>query len=139
MNALNSKPANDVSADERRRAPRQRAFLRAKIAYIDGSITFDCSVTQISESGLRIMVTKDVNIPDRVRIDVPQKRLSTLARLVRRDSESAALAFEAEPTPTEANIPMLLERIRLLEAQNKMLKATCDSLTAQIESNKSLY
>ena len=74
-----------------------------------------------------------------MRIDVPQKRLSTLARLVRRDSESAALAFEAEATPTEANIPMLLERIRLLEAQNKMLKATCDSLTAQIESNKSLY
>lgn len=126
----NLKPSNEVSA-ERRRAPRQRAFLRARISHLDGSISFEGSVTQISQTGARVTLSATDNLPERFRIEIPQRRIDVAARLVRRDAEGAAVAFEI----AEAGAS-LMDRLRVLEAENRMLRATCEALTAQLENLK---
>jgi hypothetical protein len=44
------------AASDRRRAPRRRVLLSGKLAYADHSITADCSVRNLSESGTMIVL-----------------------------------------------------------------------------------
>jgi hypothetical protein len=44
------------AADDRRRAPRRRVLPSGKLAYADHSVTADCSVRNLSESGAMIVL-----------------------------------------------------------------------------------
>jgi len=122
-----------------RRAPRQRAFLSAKLVYLDNSISIDCSVTQISATGAKINVKEDVNLPERFRLEIPLRRVKTEARLVRREAESIAVAFGTEAEPFESSPSALSQRIRVLEAENRMLRATCQALNEQLAKASGCY
>jgi len=128
-----------AAAPVERRAPRQRAFLSARLVYLDGAISFDCSVTQFSATGAKINIKEDVNLPERFIVEIPQRRVKTEARLVRREADSIAIAFEAEADRFEASPAALRERIRLLEAENRMLRATCQTLNAQLAKDSGSY
>ena len=96
---------------DNRRAPRQRAFLTARLVYPDGSVSVEGLVTQISEIGAKINLAEDVNLPERFRVEIPQRRLQREARLVRRDADSVAVAFETEPKPAALDAAALLPLI----------------------------
>jgi hypothetical protein len=130
-------PSTTHETGAERRAPRQRAFLRAKLAYLDGSVTYDCAVVQLSATGARLAVTEAANIPDHFHIEIPQKRFSATARLVRRDPEGAAIAFEN--AGRDAAPHALLARLRELEAENKALRETCKTLMQQLDSQSACY
>ena len=124
---------------EGRRAPRQRAFLRAKLSYRDGAISFGCVVTQISATGAKINLPEELTLPERFRIEVAGKNIDRAAKLVRRDAEGAAIAFVDEDAGVELTMPALKERLRVLEAENKMLRANCDALAAQLTRANASY
>lgn len=124
---------------ESRRAPRQRAFLRAKISYLDGAISFDCVVTQISSTGAKINLAEGVTLPERFRVEIAGKNINRIARLVRREPDGAALSFVDETEAPDWTLTALNERLRVLEAENKMLRANCDKLAAQIQRANASY
>jgi hypothetical protein len=124
---------------DNRRAPRQRAFLRAKLSYHDGAIAFDCVVNQISSNGAKIVLSENVALPERFRIEISQKNIDRTATLVRRDADGAAIAFVAAEEAEDASESALQLRLRLLEAENKMLRANCDALLVQLERSKASY
>ena len=135
---LRSNVASSSKA-ENRRGLRQRAFLRGKLSYLDGAISFDCVVTQISSTGAKISLKEGVSLPERFRIEIAVRQIDSKARLVRRDAEGAAIAFVDDDELVEANLPALKERLRMMEAENKMLRANCDALAAQLERSKASY
>jgi hypothetical protein len=124
---------------EKRRAPRQRAFLRARLSYGDGAIAVDCVVNQISSSGAKIALSENVALPERFRVEIAQKNVDRTAKLVRRDGDGAAIEFIDAEEADDSGEPALQLRLRLLEAENKMLRANCDALLVQLERAKANY
>ena len=122
-----------------RRAPRQRAFLRAKLSYPDGSISFECSVVQISATGAKLALTDDAQLPERFRIEIPQRRIDCLARAARRDADSIAVAFDAAEEAAPAGHAALLRKIQTLEAENRALQGRIKTLTARLEGADANY
>jgi len=134
-----TRPSNALAGPPDRRAPRQRAFLSAKLVYLDSSISIDCSVTHISATGAKINIKEDVNLPERFLVEIPLRRVKTEARLVWRDADSIAVAFGSEARPFETSPSALSQRIRVLEAENRMLRATCQSLNEQLAKASGCY
>jgi PilZ domain len=116
-----------------RRAPRERAFLTARIAYNNGSLTLPCTVMQISTTGAKISVPAETNLPELFHISIPQKSVDCRARLIWRRGDMAALAFTPVDAPIEApSADASAGRIKALLAENEKLKARIGKLTAQI-------
>ncbi len=119
---------------EARRAPRERALLQAKVSYAGGSISFTCLVTQISASGAKIAISDQTSLPENFQFCIPQKNIDCGARLVWRRAGHAGVAFKLAPAPETQGPSDDVSRLELLEAENKMLRATIDHLTAQLKA-----
>ncbi|MGP9818441.1 PilZ domain-containing protein [Salinarimonas sp. NSM] len=120
---------------EQRTAPRRRALVAARISYGGGSVTVDCVVRNISETGAKIAISEGVTLPGHFEIVIPQMNVVHRAELRWRRGGEAGVAFldagEGEPraegaapatqagTPSEA---ALKARIRTLEAEVARLR-----------------
>jgi hypothetical protein len=115
-----------------RRAPRERAFLRARVSYASGAVSFPCLVVQISRTGGKLAVADDVTVPDRFQIEIPQRGIDCPAEMVWRRKGQVGVAFlktkAREPEGWEAS----LKRLRELEAENAKLRANLLALTEQV-------
>jgi PilZ domain len=126
-------PSRSKPTSETRRSTRERTFLQARIAFGDGAISSQCTVTQLSSSGARLNVSSSVSLPDRFEIAIPQRGVKFRARLVWRHGDQAGVEFEQldesdfEPLPED--LPL---RIRELEAINAKLRAQIAELTLQV-------
>lgn len=57
-------PVGDmVPARDRRPKPRKSTLVAGVAVYLDGSKSFDCSIFDMSETGARIAIPKNVNCP----------------------------------------------------------------------------
>jgi hypothetical protein len=119
---------------EARRAPRERALLQGKVSYAGGSISFTCIVTQISATGAKIAINDQTSLPEHFQFCIPQKNIDCAARLVWRRAGYAGVAFKAAPAPEARASSDDSMRLELLEAENRMLRATIDHLTAQLKA-----
>jgi len=116
---------------EARAAPRERALLQARVSFAGGSMSFSSRVTQISATGARIAIKDDVAIPEHFQIAIPQKGIDCGARLVWRRAGHAGIIFKAAASPSDQTLQNLQLRIQELEAENKALKATIETLNAR--------
>jgi hypothetical protein len=59
--------------DERRRSVRQRCFLYGRVYFNNGRNALDCIIRDISYEGARIVFSEPVNIPDEIRLAIPER------------------------------------------------------------------
>ncbi len=118
---------------ERRRAIRQKSFLRGCVYFNKRRSAADCLVRDISHEGARIIFSDTVNVPDLVELYIPQKEQTLRARVQWRHGHEIGLAFadagragEAPPAPGD-----LIERVAQLETEIAALRRALKRLKGE--------
>lgn len=122
-----------------RRAPRERAFLKARLSFANGTMSFPCLVTQISATGARLAVDDDAALPDHFQIAIAQKGVDRAAKLIWRRDGQAAVEFAPVGDEDPSSLEAALARLRVLEAENISLRATVAKLTGQLKQTTEGY
>jgi hypothetical protein len=86
-------PPHTPQASERRVSPRKRVILSGKIIYSHGSFTVDCRITNISETGARIVLPAGQIIPTHIVLLEVRSRVAYEAELVRLAPPEFGLKF----------------------------------------------
>jgi len=121
-------------SDEFRRAPRERAFITARVSYADGAISSLCTVVQISATGAKIRIDASIALPAQFDIAIPQKSIDCRANLIWRRDELAGVAFvRADAALAEMSPAEYKEKIAALEAANAKLKFQVAELITQVQ------
>jgi hypothetical protein len=115
---------------ERRRAVRQKSFLRGNIQFNNGRSTADCLIRDISLYGARLTFSDTITTPDVIDIYIPQKDHTYRCHVVWRHGPELGVEFTqaAGASPVEHNPDPgdMIGRIERLEAEiaamRKMLK-----------------
>ncbi len=110
------------------RAPRERAMLGARLSWGDGAYALDATVTQISRTGARLSLSQPHATPGDMQIDIPRRRVSLKARVVRREGRELAVRFlEEGATPGaqqafEGKLRQLAQELGKLRGENAALR-----------------
>ena len=84
----------------RRKAKRERSFLRGRIYFNNGRNTVDCLIRDISYEGARIIFSEPADVPDEVQLYIPDRRRLVLAHVRWRHADKLGLSFsELLPAP----------------------------------------
>ena len=84
--------------DERRKSIRQRSKLRGRIYFNDGRPSVSCLIHDISYAGARIVILDSIDIPNEVKLCIPEKNRIMHAVVRWRHDTKIGLAFsEGEP------------------------------------------
>ena len=122
-----------AKSSQERRAPRERAFLSARISYSNGAISTPCTIMQISATGARLNIAEAISLPDVFQITIPQKSVDCRATLVWRRGDVAGVAFQRVEAPQEQPAGDAANaRIKALTAENDKLKTRVGELTAKL-------
>jgi len=128
---MESAPA-DKPIDERR-VRRERTFLPARISFGEsGTLSTQCTVTQLSPMGARLAVPASLTLPDRFELSIPQRGATYRARLVWRKGDQGGVEFEAPEAAVAPTVESLQARVRELEAANAKLRARIAELVDQV-------
>jgi hypothetical protein len=112
---------------ERRRAARQKSFLRGSIAFNNRRSVVDCLIRDISPYGARLIFSDAVTIPDVIELYIPQKEQTLRSHVIWRHGQEVGVSFAqhmqmeppAEPAEGSAD---LADRVARLEAEISGLK-----------------
>jgi len=88
--------------EERRKAPRARAYLPARVVFNSKNSTKDCLVRNLTEEGARIVFEDSKAIPEEFEFLIPTKQDHRQARMVWRHGSDAGVLFLekfASPAP----------------------------------------
>ena len=115
---------------ERRRATRQKSFLRGCIYFNNRRSAVDCLIRDISDDGARLLFSDTISIPDVIELYIPQKEQTLRAIVQRRHGAEVGITFansaRAPEKPAPADAAGLTERVQNLETEvaalRKMLK-----------------
>ena len=77
----------------RRKAKRERSFLRGRIYFNNGRNTVDCLIRDISYEGARIIFSEPADVPDEVQLYIPDRRRLVLAHVRWRHADKLGLSF----------------------------------------------
>jgi hypothetical protein len=124
--------------NERRRAARQKSFLRGRILFNNRRTAVDCLIRDISATGARLIFSDAVSIPDLVDIYIPQKEQTLRAHVQWRHGQEVGVAFPeagAEPAEQTGASADLAARVQRLEAEIASLKRMLKRLKADVESD----
>jgi hypothetical protein len=84
---------------ERRRSPRYSCRLRGRIYFNDGRMSVSCLVQDISYEGARIAIFDPIDIPDEIKLCIPEKNQMVRASVRWRDDNKMGLSFsETQPS-----------------------------------------
>lgn len=113
---------------EARRAERVRSFLRARIAFNNGSTTIECTIKNISANGAKIEIGNTMSIPETFDLEIPQKGRTHRARLSWRNDTAIGVEFIGDE-------PVHVERreIERLKIENRALHDRVAKLTRRLE------
>ena len=95
-------------------------MLAAKISFNQGAVSLDCVVSNISQSGARLSVSKDVVLAHSMNLSVPQREIDLPVRMVWRRGSVAAVAFEY--SGAKARKTTMQAREKSLEEENRRLR-----------------
>jgi PilZ domain len=116
---------------ERRRATRQKSFLRGCIYFNNRRSALDCLIRDISQTGARLIFSETVSIPDVVDLHIPQKDQMLRVHVQWRHGEEIGIAFAAAAvTPDQPADGDLAQRVTKLEAEIAALKKMVKRLKA---------
>src|SRR5690242_3061254 len=92
--AIQSPPrAAEPRAVERRRAPRQKSFLRGSIHFNNRRSVVDCLIRDISPYGARLIFSDAVTVPDVLELYIPQKEQTLRVHVIWRHGQEVGTAF----------------------------------------------
>ena len=112
-----------------RSAPRTRTLLQARIEFLGGATTVECTVRDLSDSGARLQVGESVVIPSKFTLFVPKhgRRYHALLRWHR--GGFAGVEFESDQvSSTGAGDPD--SRVAKLEAEVGRLRRVIEAIRA---------
>ena len=122
------------TADDPRRAPRERVMLVAQLSFNQGAITVPCVASNLSATGARLSVSADVVLAQSMRLSVPQREIDTPVRLVWRRGNVVAVTFEASAALAVAPVVN-----KSLEAENRELRERVVQLEKRIRQLEQGY
>jgi len=124
------------NASERRRATRQKSFLRGCIYFNNRRSALDCLIRDISATGARLIFSDTVTIPDIVDLYIPQKERTLRAHVHWRHGDEVGVAFAnaAQGSHQPAHVAELAERVQKLESEIAAMRKLLKRLKAEIES-----
>ena len=117
---------------ERRRATRQKSFLRGCIYFNNRRSALDCLVRDISATGARLIFSDTVSVPDMVDLHIPQKEQMLRAHVQWRHGDEIGVAFPAAATPDRSADGDLAQRVAKLEAEIAALKKMLKRVKADV-------
>jgi hypothetical protein len=119
------------SANHQRRSPRIRSLIAARIIYNNDASTLDCVIRNISEDGAKLQLSGGAAIPIEFSLLIIKKEVTRQARITWRSGEEIGVEF-LRPGSSQRignGEAGLLQRIRILEAENERLQARIRQLT----------
>jgi len=124
------------NVNERRRATRQKSFLRGCIYFNNRRSALDCLIRDISATGARLIFSDTVTIPDIVDLYIPQKERTLRAHVHWRHGDEVGVAFAnaAQGSHQPAHVAELAERVQKLESEIAAMRKLLKRLKAEIES-----
>jgi hypothetical protein len=78
---------------ERRKAKRERSFLRSRIYFNNGRNRMDCLIRDISYEGARVIFSEPADVPDEVQLYIRHRKRLVLARVRWRHADKLGLSF----------------------------------------------
>jgi len=119
---------------ERRRATRQKSFLRGCVYFNNRRSAIDCLIRDISATGARLIFSSAVSIPDVVDLYIAQKEQTLVAHVHWRHGDEVGVAFGSAmqapgAPPAEGE---LAERVERLEAEIAAIKKMLKRLKADV-------
>jgi len=120
----------EQNPEHRRRAPRQKSFLRGMDYFNNRRSSFDCLIRDITPEGARLVFSSSVSTPDVIELYIPQKEQTLSARVMWRHGEEIGLSFaQAAAAPDQpAEAGDLAQRVARLEAEIATLKRVVKKL-----------
>jgi hypothetical protein len=82
-----------LDVNDRRRVPRQRSYLGARIAFNHRFSTFDCIARNLTGEGARLAFPNTVLLPEVFDLAIAQKGLETQVRVVWRTASEIGVRF----------------------------------------------
>ncbi len=120
---------------ERRRATRQKSFLRGCVYFNNRRSAIDCLIRDISSTGARLIFSSTVSIPDVVDLYIAHKEQTLVAHVHWRHGEEVGVAFASAMQAPGAAPPAegeLAERVERLEAEIAAIKKMLKRLKADV-------
>jgi hypothetical protein len=119
---------------ERRRAARQKSFLRGCVYFNKRRHALDCLIRDISDQGARIIFSDTVNVPDSLELYIPQKEKTVRAYVQWRHGDEIGLAFPDALRPPEGGpgTEELAQRVAHLETEIASLRKVLRRLKTEI-------
>jgi hypothetical protein len=119
---------------ERRKAARQKSFLRGCIYFNNRRNAVDCLVRDISPTGARLIFSDAITTPDVVDLYIPQKEQTLRAHVSWRHGSELGVGFEKSATPADDGHD-LADRVQRLETEIAGLKRMLKKLKAEFDSD----
>ena len=120
---------------DRRKAARQKSFLRGCIYFNNRRSAVDCLVRDISPTGARLIISDSITTPDVVELYIPQKEQTLRAHIHWRHGSELGVAFGANAVPADAGNQELAQRVQKLEAEIAALKRVLKKIKSEIETD----
>jgi len=121
---------------ERRRATRQKSFLRGCIYFNNRRSALDCLIRDISASGARLIFSDTVTVPDVVDLYIPQKEQTLRAQVHWRHGDEIGVAFthgaQSSGAPPPIDVADLAGRVQKLETEIAALRKVLKRLKAEV-------
>lgn len=117
---------------DRRRAPRQKSFLRGTVHFNNRRSVLDCLIRDFSATGARLMFSDPVTTPDTIELHIPHKNLTVACQVAWRHGQELGVAFAPADAAAIAGEPAdLTERVTKLEVELAALKRIIKRLRAE--------
>lgn len=119
---------------ERRRAARQKSFLRGNIQFNNGRNSADCLIRDFTSRGARLVCSDTITTPDLVDVYIPQKEQTFHAHVMWRHGQEIGVAFALQAAVQPIDAPSkgidLAERVERLETELATVKRMLKRLRA---------
>jgi hypothetical protein len=129
----------DKTSGEDGPALRVRTFLKGVLYYDNRSVSIDCTIRDLSDTGARIAFATLVTVPDNCELYIPQKQRTLLVRVQRREQYEIGVSFQDQRSdePRRSIDGNLAERVSKIEGDLVAMKRLLKQLKAEVLPNGS--
>jgi PilZ domain-containing protein len=127
----------DAQPEQVQPALRVRTFLKGVVYYENRSVSIDCTIRDLSDTGARIVFSTLVTVPDTIELHIPQRQRTLPARVVRRGQYEIGVSFDDQRSgePRRTNDGELAERVARLENEMAAMNRLVKQLRAKVLPN----
>ena len=118
---------------------RVRTFLKGVVWYDNRSVSIDCTVRDLSDTGARLVFATQVTVPETFELNIPQRHRTLNVRVRRREGLELGVSFEDQRSGDirRANDAELAERVARLEDELASTRRLVKRLRDKVLPNES--